>query len=110
MTPSVVTPSVPRLEVSGRFPRAIVCDLAELVSQGRTFPTIYADPPWAYRNLSSRGAATNHYSTLTLSEICSLPVGDLASADAHLHLWATTPLLEDALQVMRAWGFEYKSC
>lgn len=90
--------------------RRVIRDLAELVESGRHFPTIYADPPWAYRNESSRAAATNHYPTLSLKQICDLPVSDLADENAHLHLWVTTPLLADGLAVIRAWGFRYKSC
>lgn len=88
----------------------VIRDLGELVGVGARFPTIYADPPWEYRNAASRAAATNHYSTLSLKEICALPVSELADKNAHLHLWATTPLLHEALAVIRAWGFHYKSC
>ncbi len=91
-------------------PPAVVDNLAELLAGGHVFRTIYADPPWSYRNTSSRGAASNHYATLSLEEICSLPVPQLVARNSHLHLWATVPLLEDALVVMREWGFQYKSC
>ena len=87
----------------------VVRELHELVVSGQRFTTIYADPPWAYRNESSRAATINHYSTLSLMEICQLPVAELADDNAHLHLWATTPLLPDALAVIRAWDFNYKS-
>ncbi|MGE0760124.1 MAG: MT-A70 family methyltransferase [Pirellulaceae bacterium] len=90
--------------------RTVFQDLAELVGTGQRFRTIYADPPWSYRNKSSRAAARLHYATMSLGEICALPVGQLAADNAHLHLWATTPLLEDALRVIAAWGFQYKSC
>ena len=99
-----------RVELAQKRKPDTVRDLNELLSQRRRFGTIYADPPWTYRNRSSRGAATNHYSTLTRQEISALPVAELASPNCHLHLWATVPLLEDALTVMRAWGFGYKSC
>lgn len=89
---------------------AVVYDLAELLAVGQRFSTIYADPPWRYRNESSRAAAVNPYPTLSLKEICALPIGNLAEENAHLHLWATAPLLGDALKVVRAWGFRYKSC
>ena len=89
---------------------AVVRNLADLAAAEHVFSTIYADPPWSYRNTSSRAAATNHYCTLNLKAICALPVSELAASDAHLHLWATTPLLDHALKVMRAWGFTYKSC
>jgi N6-adenosine-specific RNA methylase IME4 len=88
----------------------IVRDLSELVEGGYKFPTIYADPPWQYRNRSSRAAAENHYPTLSLKEICAEPVSELAADDAHLHLWTTNAFLADAFRVVRAWGFTYKSC
>lgn len=84
-------------------------DLTTLLREGRKFGTIYADPPWTYKNASSRAAAVNRYRTLSLAEISSLPVKELATPNCHLHLWATSPLLEDALKVMHSWGFKYKS-
>jgi hypothetical protein len=88
----------------------IVRDLSALVEGGCKFPTIYADPPWQYRNRSSRAAAENHYPTLSLKEICAEPVPQLAADNAHLHLWTTNAFLADAFRVVRAWGFTYKSC
>lgn len=85
----------------------IVTDLSDL--QGDRFGTIYADPPWVYKNRGTRGAAQNHYEGLTLDELAALPVGDLAADDAHLHLWITSPLLLDAGQLFKAWGFNYVS-
>lgn len=79
-----------------------------------TFPTkkysvIYADPPWGYRNKRTRAAAENHYRTMGLEDIKALPVQDIAAEDCMLFLWATFPCLPDALEVIRAWGFEYKT-
>jgi N6-adenosine-specific RNA methylase IME4 len=87
-----------------------VADLEELVRCGRTFGTIYADPPWEYGNRATRGAAARHYRTLTVEQIARLPVANLAAEAAHLHLWTTNAFLFAAEQVIRAWGFEYKSC
>jgi N6-adenosine-specific RNA methylase IME4 len=89
---------------------SIVTDLNELVRAGYTFPTVLADPPWRYSNTSSRGAAENHYPTMTLKQICDEPARQLVRAKAHLHLWTTNAFLEPAFEVVRAWGFEYKSC
>jgi len=74
-----------------------------------TFDVIYADPPWRYEfNKTKNRAIENHYPTLSLEEIKQLPV---PSADnAVLFLWATAPKLEEALDVMRAWGFKYRTC
>lgn len=76
------------------------------------YPVIYADPPWRYENppigASSR-SIENHYPTMTLEEICALPVGDLATDDAMLYLWATAPKLAECFEVIEAWGFEYRT-
>jgi N6-adenosine-specific RNA methylase IME4 len=87
-----------------------VDDLAE-VARGRTrFATIYADPPWKYGNQSSRAATDDHYGTMTVEEICALPVEQLASDAALLWLWTTNGFLVEALtRVIPAWGFEFKS-
>jgi N6-adenosine-specific RNA methylase IME4 len=75
-----------------------VTDLAALA--GEKFATIYADPPWRYSNRSSRGAAEDHYQTMSLEDIAALPVGDLAAEQAHLHLWTTTAFLFDAIGLL----------
>ncbi len=82
-------------------------DLSELESK---FGTVYADPPWQYGNQGTRAATGNHYSTMSVDEICEMPVESLVADDAHLHLWTTNAFLFDARRVMEAWGFEYKSC
>jgi N6-adenosine-specific RNA methylase IME4 len=87
-----------------------VSDLNLLIEAGTTFRTIYADPPWLYGNQGTRAATSNHYDGMTVEDICALPIEQLAHEDAHLHLWTTNAFLEDAFKVMRAWGFEYKSC
>jgi N6-adenosine-specific RNA methylase IME4 len=87
-----------------------ICDnLHELARRGYQFGTVYADPPWAYTNRAARGAAENHYRTLSLTAIESLPVGPILAKNAHLHLWTTAAFLFDAERVVRAWGFEPKS-
>ncbi|MCR9295424.1 MAG: MT-A70 family methyltransferase [bacterium] len=74
------------------------------------FRTIYADPPWQYSNTAARGAAENHYKTLSVEQLCELPVAKLCEPESHLHLWTTNGFLREAFTVMEAWGFEYKSC
>ena len=79
----------------------------------KKYPIIYADPPWRYENPPMGGSnrsIENQYPTMTLEEICALPVGDLANDDALLYLWATAPKLAECMQVIRAWGFEYRTC
>lgn len=77
------------------------------------FAAIYCDPPWRFQAWSPLGtarAADNHYSTMTLDEMCQLPVGELAMDDCALFMWVTWPTLLDALKLIEAWGFEYKTC
>lgn len=84
--------------------------LQQLIHENRQFGTIYADPPWQYSNAASRGAAENHYETMTIDAIAGLPIAQLAADEAHLHLWTTNAFLFEAEQVIKAWGFTYKSC
>lgn len=77
---------------------------------GQKFGTIYADPPWAYGNQGTRAATGNHYGTMTIADICNLPVKDLTADAAHLHLWTTNSFLRESFELIDAWGFEYKSC
>jgi N6-adenosine-specific RNA methylase IME4 len=84
------------------------------------FRTITADPPWQYDNRSTRGAAEDHYGTLSISQLTGdepLPDGsnlakqiqDRTHNEAHLYLWTTAGFLRDAFDVMDAWGFTYKT-
>ena len=73
------------------------------------YPIIYADPPWRYSAKKVQGAAENHYPTMSIEELCALPVAELAAKDSALFIWATFPQLPEALRLIRAWGFTYKS-
>jgi N6-adenosine-specific RNA methylase IME4 len=75
------------------------------------YNVVYADCPWEYSNTGVHGAAQKHYDTMPTEELCELPKeqGIRFVDDAVLFMWATNPLLEDALQVISAWGFEYKT-
>lgn len=78
----------------------------------RRYSVIYADPPWAYKQqggAKGRGTAKAHYDTMETAEICELPIKEIATEDALLFMWATFPNIKDALEVMEAWGFEYKT-
>lgn len=79
----------------------------------KTYSVIYADPPWSYRQHGtgpkSRGNAEQHYRTMDVDSICALPVRRLARGGCALFMWATFPTIPDALRVMQAWGFEYKT-
>lgn len=76
-----------------------------------TYNVIYADPAWQYKNTGVDGAADNHYGTMSTDDICNfLKTIELkVDKNAVLFMWATNPLLEDALRVVNAWGFQYKT-
>ena len=80
---------------------------------GRRFATVMADPPWRFTNRTGKMAPEHkrlsRYATLTLEEICALPVADHLESAAHCYLWVPNALLPNGLQVLKAWGFEYKS-
>ncbi|MFN4135075.1 MAG: MT-A70 family methyltransferase [Novosphingobium sp.] len=82
-------------------------------ADGRRFATILADPPWQFQNRTGKVAPEhkrlNRYGTMTLDEICALPVEQIADEPAHLYLWVPNALLPEGLQVMNAWGFRYIS-
>jgi hypothetical protein len=86
-----------------------VDDLGRLVGSGQRFGTIYADPPWRYDNRASRGAAENHYPTMTVDEIAPLPVEKLAAPQYHLWLWVTNAFLFQCPKLFAKWGFEFKT-
>ena len=73
----------------------------------KRYYTIVADPPWRYDVSPARGGTD--YPTMTPSELTCLPVGAWAEDNAHLYLWTTNSFLVEAHQLVRAWGFEYKT-
>lgn len=82
-------------------------------AKGKKFGTILADPPWQFQNRTGKVAPEhkrlNRYGTMTLDEICALPVKEIADEPAHLYLWVPNALLPDGLRVMDEWGFRYIS-
>jgi len=75
----------------------------------KKYQIIYADPPWNYRDQGCQGTMANHYPGMKIEDICNLPVGKITDKDCVLFLWATYPMLKEALQVIEAWGFIYKT-
>lgn len=78
------------------------------------YRVLYADPPWHYRDQADEGAvqaggAARHYPTLSIAQLCELPVETLCEDHAVLFLWVTSPLLFESAAVFRAWGFTYKA-
>jgi site-specific DNA-methyltransferase (adenine-specific) len=77
----------------------------------KKYQIIYADPPWTYEKTgglkNSRGMAKQFYETMSLKDICSLPIRNISCDNACLFLWITYPKLPDGLEVMKSWGFQY---
>ena len=82
-------------------------------TSGKRFRTILADPPWQFQNKTGKVAPEhrrlNRYGTMNLATIKDLPVAQVAAETAHLYLWVPNALLPEGLEVMKAWGFAYKS-
>jgi N6-adenosine-specific RNA methylase IME4 len=96
-----------RKEVGGNYN-----DLRQLVKDKREFSVIYADPPWSYETYSGKGkerSADRHYDTMELDEIKCLPVPKLAAKNCALFLWVTWPHLQNSLDLIKIWGFDYKT-
>jgi N6-adenosine-specific RNA methylase IME4 len=76
-----------------------------------TYSVILADPPWEYNHTETESRAIeNQYPTMSLDDICKLPVKSICNPDAVLFMWVTSPKLEEGLRVLREWGFTYKTC
>lgn len=80
--------------------------------QAHSYDFIMADPPWRfelYSELGEQKSAQAHYRTMTLDDIRALPVAGLAAPDCLLWLWATAPMLDKQIDILRDWGFEFKT-
>lgn len=75
----------------------------------KRYEIIYADPPWNYANQGCIGTMANYYNGMTLEEMKALPIKDIAADDCVLFMWATYPFLKEAIQLIEAWGFTYKT-
>lgn len=99
-----------------------MASLIDLIESGeikalpkKKYSIIYADPPWDYKgqlqhagpNSGDTGGATKHYPTVTLSELKTWPIQNLAKADCLLFMWATSPHLDQAIELGKAWGFKW---
>ena len=86
---------------------------ADFSGLGGPFGAILADPPWRFTNRTGKMAPEHQrlrrYRTLSFAEIAALPVAGLAGAGCHLYLWCPNALLPEALGIMQAWGFRYKT-
>lgn len=81
----------------------------DISSTEKKYQIIYADPPWRYKDRKCNGACEHHYSAMPLDEIKLLPVNKLADKDCVLFLWTTYPMMREAMDLITAWGFTYKT-
>jgi len=109
-------PVVERMDATGNVNRAVreiararVIENVKLPS-GK-FRVIYADPPWKYSDgLTERYGATEYfYPTMSIAELCAMPIRELCDPNAVLFLWVTAPLLDECFPVIKAWSFTYKT-
>jgi N6-adenosine-specific RNA methylase IME4 len=112
----IICPDMQRADVTGILNKAKrdkrIEETKESAVLSGQYPIILADPPWKYENPPMGGgnrSIENQYPTMTLEEICALPVADICMDDALLYLWATAPKLAECVQVIEAWGFEYRT-
>ena len=79
----------------------------------KKYQIIYADPPWKYNDSmgddSTYGAATSQYDCMDVAELLELPIGNVSMENSVLFCWATAPMLQEAMEVLRGWGFKYKT-
>lgn len=75
------------------------------------YRVFYADPPWQYGDklVDGYGPAENHYPTMSIQQLCNMPIIEASEETAVLFIWTTSPLLEETFKVINAWGFKYKS-
>lgn len=74
----------------------------------KKYNIIYADPPWRYWESGNKNQSA-HYKTMTIDEICDLPIKDISAEDSVLFLWVTYPILAEAFRVIESWGFKYST-
>ena len=84
-----------------------------LLFPDKKYQIIYADPPWSYKNKKTGGSMSSgsslKYPAMSLEEIKSLPIQKIADKNSVLFLWITVPLLPDGLEVLKVWGYKYKT-
>lgn len=88
---------------------AILDNDIDIYTTDKKFNIIYADPAWSYWEGGNKNQSL-HYSTMSIQEICDLPVKRIAADDCILFIWVTYPILKEAFDVIEAWGFEYSTC
>ena len=81
----------------------------DIFNTDNKYNIIYADPPWKYNDKGCQGAAEKIYPTMTIEQMQNLPIKEISDKDCVLFMWATYPKIEEALELIKKWGFTYKS-
>jgi len=90
---------------------ALAAESTPAIDGSRLYSVILADPPWRYEHSETESRdIENHYPTMTPADLHALDVGALCTKDAVLFLWVTSPKVEEAIDLLRAWGFSYRTC
>lgn len=90
--------------------------LPAVVGSSKRYQIVYADPPWNYNSRMALGkgaaksSAQDYYSTMSIDDICNLPIKSITDKNCILFIWVTMPKLNEVFKVISAWGFEYKTC
>ena len=88
--------------------------VVDIFNTDKKYNIIYADPPWEFKTYSAKGkekkSAECHYPCMKKEDIQKLPIADLCKENCVLFLWVTFPKLQEGLELIKAWGFEYKTC
>ena len=86
----------------------------DIFGTDQKYNIIYADPPWTFKTYSAKGkehkSAEAHYPCMKKEDIQKLPISNISSDDCVLFLWVTWPCLEEGLELIKKWGFTYKTC
>lgn len=125
MTPEKRSAVLKSLDGEGTKSKSVIAEIVReervdklnLISRGNKpleapekYPVLLVDPPWKYEHVATESRAIeNQYPTMALEEICALPVKDITTDDAIVFMWATSPKLAEAIAVLAAWGFTYRT-
>ncbi|MCI7207799.1 MAG: MT-A70 family methyltransferase [Clostridium sp.] len=84
----------------------------DIYNTNKKYNIIYADPPWSYKDkaLAGNRGACCKYDVMTIEDIENLPIKDISASDCILFMWVTMPFLKDCFDVIKSWGFKYKTC
>ena len=93
------------------------CGFVDIFNTNKKYNIIYADPPWKYNDKCQMvgihgqiNGADNFYDTMSIYDICNLPISNISDKNCIVFMWVTMPFLNFAEKVMNAWGFKYKTC